>query len=134
MKSKTITTLLLLLSTLLIAFVTFNSTADAKTWNKTTPKHLRGNWEEYPKSGHAKFFTITKHYIYAGMTQSDVYPYKIIKTQNKGSKFYIKGYMSMGKTHTVFKIQKKSPQKIISLENNGKKTSMYKVKHIIQFW
>lgn len=134
MKINPVKTIILITSTLFITSIYFNCPARATSWQKTTPAYLRGNWEEFPKHGHAEFLTIKRHYIYAGTTQSDVYPYKILKTRKKGSKFFIKGYMSMGHTHTTFKIKKISSKKIISIEDRNHQTIMHKVKHIIQFW
>lgn len=134
MKSKILTTILLLISTLLISFISFDSTANAKAWNKTTPTYLRGNWEEYSSSGHAIFYTISRHRIMAGMTQSDVYPYKTIRTVKHGHYYYIKGYLSLGHVYTTFKFKKISPTKLITPKGNGGATILHKVKHIIQFW
>ena len=111
-----------------------NSPANAKTWKNTVPTYLRGNWEEYPSSGHAIFYTISRHRIMAGMTQSDVYPYKTIRTVKHGHYYYIKGYLSLGHVYTTFKFKKISPTKLITPKGNGGATILHKVKHIIQFW
>lgn len=132
MKKEIQLSLILLVS--LIGIYMTNSSAHAKTWRSTTPTYLRGNWEEYPSSGHAVLYTISRHRIVAGMTQQDAYPYKIIRTVKHGHYYYIKGYLSLGHVYTTFKFKRISPTKLITPKGNGGATILHKVKHIIQFY
>lgn len=58
MKINPVKTIILITSTLFITSIYFNCPARATSWQKTTPAYLRGNWEEFPKHGHAEFLTI----------------------------------------------------------------------------
>jgi hypothetical protein len=124
----------LLLLVAVVGVFAINSSVNAKTWKSTVPTYLRGNWEEYPSSGHAIVYIISHHQITAGMTQQDAYPYKIIRTIKKGRDYYIKGYLSLGHVYATFKFKRISPTKLITPKGNGGATILHKVKHIIQFY